>query len=164
MDDLPKALGIDHVVDQIYISGWRATQYGDYLRQAGITHVLKLYEGIPSFPPDFNVCENPVDDGEFLALEPLQRGVTFVLEQVDAGRPVLVMCGAGISRSSTFVLATLVQRGYDLRDAFFLLREKHLEATPHPYLWLSLITHYSLPYKLPEVLEWMRRDDNAAQF
>lgn len=148
------------MVDGIYISGWRATQYGDYLRQAGIIHILKLYDSIPNFPADFDVCENPVEDGEFLPLEPLQRGVDFVLEQLNAGRPVLVMCGAGISRSATFVLAVLLKQGYDLHDAFRLLRQKHPEATPHPYLWLSLITHYNLPYKLADAMEWMRRDDH----
>jgi hypothetical protein len=163
MNDLPKALGIDHIVDRIYISGWRATHYDGYLRQAGITHILKLYEGIPSFPADFDVCENPVEDGELIPADQLRRGVDFVIEQLEAGRPVLVMCGAGISRSATFVLAALVQRGYDLHDAFVLLRAKHNEATPHPNLWLSLIAYYGLPYKLPDVMEWMHRDDNAAQ-
>ncbi len=156
-DGLPQALGIDHVVDRIYISGWRATQYAGYLRQAGIVNVLKLYEDVPSFPDDFNVCENPVEDGALIPADRLRRGADFVVEQVNAGRPVLVMCGAGISRSSIFVLAALVQRGYDLHDAFVLLREKHFEATPHPNLWLSLISCYNLPYTLPEVLEWMHR-------
>ena len=45
----------------------------------------------------------------------LQRGVSFICEQVDAGKQVLVVCGAGISRSLTFVLAYLLERGYELR-------------------------------------------------
>ena len=36
--------GIDHVTDGIYISGARATWYGDMLREAGVTRVLKLYD------------------------------------------------------------------------------------------------------------------------
>jgi len=155
MTELPALLPIDHVVDGIYISGWRATLYRDYLRQAGITNVLKLYEDIPYFPDDFNTLENAVEDGEFIPKEALKRGVDFVLEHVNAGRGVLVMCGAGISRSSTFVLASLVERGHDLRAAFELLREKHPAATPHPELWRSLIQHYDLSYGPQDVMNWM---------
>lgn len=155
MFELPTPVPIDHVVDGIHISSWRATMYRDYLREAGIINVLKLYEDIPYFPADFNTLENVIEDGEFIPKEALKRGVNFVLENVNAGRSVLVMCTAGISRSSTFVLAALVERGYDLRAAFELLRKKHPTAAPHPELWRSLIQHYGLSYTAQEVMDWM---------
>ncbi|MBI5958054.1 MAG: dual specificity protein phosphatase family protein [Chloroflexi bacterium] len=158
MHELPKALSIDHVVDRIYISGWRATLYEDFLRQGEIIHVLKLYQGIPSFPDDFDVCEVGIEDGEPVPAEAFQHGVRFVVDHINVGRAVLVMCGAGISRSATFVLASLIERKYDLREAFRLLRQKHPEATPHPALWISLIQHYALSYTLDDALEWMRED------
>ncbi|MBN2302899.1 MAG: dual specificity protein phosphatase family protein [Anaerolineae bacterium] len=156
MVELPPALPIDHITDGVYISGWRATQYADYLRQAEITNVLKLYRDIPHFPTDFNVLENAMDDGAFVPGELIKRGADFVVEQVDAGQRVLVMCGAGISRSSTFVLAYMVSRGHDLQEAFRLLRQKHPESTPHPQMWRSLIEHYQLSYTVKDALDWMR--------
>jgi hypothetical protein len=30
MFDLPRLLHIDHIIDGVYISGWRATLYADY--------------------------------------------------------------------------------------------------------------------------------------
>ena len=62
---------------------------------------------------------------------------TVFKQQVEAGRPVLVMCGAGISRSSTFVLAYLLERGYSLEDAWRLLSERHPAASPLPQMWRS---------------------------
>lgn len=153
--ELPPLLPVDHVTDGVYISGWRATLYPDYLRQAGITNVLKLFADIPYFPNDFNVLENALDDGEFVPLDAMKRGANFVVEHVDAGQRVLVMCGAGISRSSTFVLAYLLERGQDLRDAFVLLRKKHPVATPHPEMWRSLIAHYGLTYTVQDARAWM---------
>lgn len=156
MAELPASVPVDQVVDGLYIGGWRSTLHADELRAAGITHVLKLYQFIPHFPADFSICENPVEDGEPLPLAVLRRGVDFVLGCLDSGQPVLVMCGAGISRSAVFVLAVLVERRTDLREAFRLLRERHMEATPHPQLWASLIEHYGLAYTVDDAMDWMR--------
>ncbi|HLY27274.1 MAG TPA: dual specificity protein phosphatase [Aggregatilineales bacterium] len=145
---------IDHVAHGVYISGYRAIYSAQILREVGITHVLKLYEDGPYWPADFVVCDNPLPDGEPIPAEQLRQGVAFVREQVEAGRSVLVQCGAGISRSSTFVLAFLVDRGYDLKDAWQILKTNHSDANPHPALWYSLIAHYHLPYSTQDVAQW----------
>lgn len=145
---------IDHVIDGVYISGWLAANFQDELRAAGITRILKLYEDTPYFPRTFNTLENAIGDGELIPQEALWGGVDFILDNIYVGRSVLVMCGAGISRSSTFVLAYLLERGYDLHDAFILLRRAHPEANPHPKLWESLITHYQLKYRPPDIWQW----------
>jgi hypothetical protein len=146
-------------VDGLYIGSYRATYHAAALRAAGITNVLKLYGDIPDFPEDFNTFENALDDGKYIPDGVLARGVRFVLDRLEAGQPVLVVCGAGISRSSTFVLAALVERGHDLRAAYCLLRRQHPEAQPHPNLWQSLITHYTLDYTLADVLRWKCDED-----
>ena len=151
MNPLTLPPSVDHVIDGVYISGWRATQYPAELREAEITNVLKLYEDIPYFPADFNTCENALKDGEFIQLEQLRRGVDFIVKHVNAGESVLIMCGAGISRSSTFVLAYMLERGHDLREASALLREKHPVAQPHPELLRSLIKHYHLHDSLDDL-------------
>ncbi|MBX3083150.1 MAG: dual specificity protein phosphatase family protein [Anaerolineae bacterium] len=145
---------VDLVGHGIYISGHRATQYTTELRAANIKHVLKLYSDIPYFPHDFTVLENAIEDGESIPPNKLREGVQFVMEQVEAKRSVLVMCGAGISRSSTFVLASLLQLDYTLEDAYRLLKSQHSSASPHPALWNSLINHYRLPYRVEDVLGW----------
>jgi hypothetical protein len=150
----PAAVPVHHVIDGVYISSARATLYADYLRRAGITRVLKLYEGIPTFPASFTVFENTINDRELVPPDKFRRGVDFIEEQVKANRSVLVMCGAGISRSSIFVLAHLLEKGYALPDAYFLLREHHHMAQPHYELWQSLITYYGLPYGVQDILDW----------
>jgi hypothetical protein len=159
MDDSTVSRPFHHVVDGVYISGHRVTQFAKELREAGITNVLKLYEDIPYLPSDFNTFENVLDDGELIPPLVLRHGTNFIMSQVDAGNPVIVMCTAGISRSSTFVLAYLLQRDYDLKSAFLLLRKHHPQARPHPRMWQSLITQYQLRYKLEEILEWLEKDN-----
>jgi hypothetical protein len=147
---------IDHVTDGVHISGWRATRHIDYLRIGRITNVLKLYEGNPYFPSDFNTFENTLTDGVFVPRSVLFDGVRFIHEHVDAGNPVLVVCGAGISRSSTFVLAYMIERGHILPDAFTLLRKAHPDASPVFAMWESLFEHYDLDYTLNDALDWLR--------
>ncbi len=152
MESLPN---LDYVIDGVYISGVRAMYSIGAMRDANIRHVLKLYYYEPYWPDDFVVCENPVIDGQRVPDEALKRGVDFINEQVQAKRPVLVQCGAGISRSSTFVLAYMIGAGHDLHDAFELLKAKHSPSWPLPAMWNTLIEYYDLSYSLNEVLRWV---------
>jgi hypothetical protein len=129
---------VHHVAHGVYIGGARAVYLVPELRRAGVTRVLKLYFHIPDWPDDFLVCDNPLEDGVFVPQEVLQHGVSFVREQVEAGEKVLVVCGAGISRSSTFGLSV----GARLRIAPGLATLEH--ATPHspaPAADVGLVVH-----------------------
>ena len=144
----------NHVIDGLYIGGARLIYRVDELRAAGVTSILKLYESEPSWPSDFTVCNNELPDGVFIPRETLDRGVKFIDAMMSEGKPVLVLCGAGISRSSTFVLAYLLKRGYKLPDAWRLLKDRHREADPLPEMWKSLIEHFDLNYSVEDVLDW----------
>ena len=146
---------IDHVVNGVYIGGYRATHHADELARRNIRHVLKLYADEPYFPAGFTTLTCAIEDGIPIAPETFQRGVKFINEQTTTGHLVLVMCGAGISRSATFVLAYMVEAGFDLHAAYMLLREAHPAAAPHPNLWVSLFTYYGLNYSLKDSIAWM---------
>ncbi|MBN1680346.1 MAG: dual specificity protein phosphatase family protein [Anaerolineae bacterium] len=146
----------DHVAEGLYIGSARAADAANRLRRAGITHVLKLYAGSPFFPGDLVVLENALPDKQFVPADVVWRGVDFVLDHLNAGSRVLVVCTMGVSRSSTFVLAALLSRGWDLRTAFVRLCEAHPAARPHPKMWQSLLVHYDVPYTLKQVFAWNR--------
>ena len=67
---------------------------------------------------------------------------------------MLTVCGAGISRSSTFVLAYLLERGYVLPYAFYFLKRQHSGAEPHPALWETLFAYYHLNFTTSDVMNW----------
>src|SRR5260221_2049651 len=89
----------DHVINGVYIGSVRLTYYVEGLRQAGIRHVLRLYESGSGWPREFVVFDNSLSDGEYLEEAMLRRGVDFLKARVEAPEKVLVGCGAGISRS-----------------------------------------------------------------
>ncbi|MDF0643984.1 MAG: dual specificity protein phosphatase family protein [Nitrospira sp.] len=83
------------------------------------------------------------EDGCPLGGDLLTRGLEFVSRQKQAGRSVLIACGAGQSRSVVFAIAALKQEeGLSIIDAFRTISDQHPEAQPHMVLWESLCKHY----------------------
>ncbi len=146
--------GVNHIQNGVYIGSAQATFHIETLRKLGMTSVLKLYFHDSYWPDDFVVLDNALNDGEFITRDQLRRGVSFIHKQVAAGQKVLVICWAGISRSSTFILAYLLECGYDLRVAWDLLREKRPIVLPALPLWMSLLAHYEVPYSADDVACW----------
>lgn len=146
--------GVGQVTDQVFIAGARAIYSVPELQSAGITHILKLYFDDPEWPEVFTILDHPLDDGVFIPRETLRQGLAFIRTAVGAGQKVLVVCGLGASRSSTFVLAYLLEQGYNLEDAFRLLRSVRPQAWPARDLWTTLLTHYQAPYTLEQIEAW----------
>jgi protein-tyrosine phosphatase len=82
------------------------------------------------------------EDGRHLPAERLREGAAFVRAQRALGRPVLVLCGAGMSRSVTFVLAYLHEEGWELSDAIRHVVRHRRQALPHLRLLRCLIDCY----------------------
>lgn len=158
----PTMGGVDEVVEGLYIGGTDAIAFAEALRAAGVSRVLRLSPHEQHWPDDFVVFDNALEDNAVVPQGHFERGVSFIREQRDAGHKVLVACWAGVSRSSTFVLAYLVSAlGYDLREAWERLRARHRRSWPAPEMWASLLAHYDLPYTMDDVKRWLAEASGA---
>lgn len=138
---------MDWVADGIAIGSAYDTSDPADLERAGIEAVLQLYgpEPFPTALPFAAAVQHLfVVDGEPLAIARLCEGVEFIRAQRALGRRILVACGAGISRSPTFVAAYLHETGMDLLDAFGSIMQRRPQVLPHPELLRSLVAHYQL--------------------
>jgi protein-tyrosine phosphatase len=145
---------LDQITDYLYIGKAQLALRIDRVKEAQISSVVKLFESPPEWPNGFNLLDRPFPDGEFIRSDKLAVYDHFIAGEIAQDRRVLVACGAGISRSATIVLSTLVASGMALPDAYDLLKQKHPESMPHPVLWDSLLQHHKLPYTLAQVLLW----------
>ena len=85
----------------------------------------------------------PVEDGVFLPETMLKKGVDFIKTHKDQGRNVMVSCGAGISRSTSFAIAAIKEiEQLNLADSFREVKIRHHETMPHPLLWKSLCEYF----------------------
>ena len=119
----------------------RDTLHADVLREQGVGAMLQLCCAVPQSGIASLFLD--VEDGETLPEGALARGVSFVRAQKADGKNVLVACGAGISRSVSFAIASLhEEEGVGLLDAYRQVRRVHPDARPHPILWRCLCAHY----------------------
>ncbi|CAE7823098.1 PHS1, partial [Symbiodinium sp. KB8] len=108
---------------QLFLTNCRGVEDLPALKELGITHVLCINEQENTFPDQlvyFNVSD-VTDDPEMAdALKAkFESAFDFIDAATAAGGGCVVHCAAGISRSSTVVLAYLISRkSMTLRQAF----------------------------------------------
>jgi protein-tyrosine phosphatase len=99
-----------------------------------------------------------VEDGVPLPVELLTKGLDFIRENRLAGRKVLVVCGAGISRSATFVIAALKDaEQVRLSKAYRDVKRRHPDTMPHPALWKSLCEYFGEETPYPSLIPRARK-------
>ena len=132
---------MDQIRPWLYIGKYRETKDVFLLGYHQIGAMLQLAElvehtGIISL-------YLPVEDGVSLPEPMLKEGIDFIKNQKDQGRKIMVSCGAGISRSTTFAIAALKEiEQLNLSDSFQEIKLHHPETMPHPALWKSLCEYY----------------------
>ena len=151
---------MDWVVDGIAIGGMSDAIDHSRLQEAGIEAVLQLYgaerERI-GFPFPAEVLQLPVMDRGSLPPPLLRQGVEFIRRQRTQERKILVTCGAGISRSPTFVAAYLHEEGADLLEAYLRIIRVRPQTRPHRALLRSLVEQYQLSNSAEEQLMMLSR-------
>ncbi|NTW00977.1 MAG: dual specificity protein phosphatase family protein [Oscillochloris sp.] len=135
----------------LLIGKYHETINRNLLAQAKIDALLHL--AAPIEPPGITSLYLPINDGEPLKASTLRRGVDFVLAEHSAGKIVLVACGAGISRSTTFAIAALKEaEERSLLEAAEIIRRAHPAGMPHMALWSSLCMYYDEPHDYLELI------------
>ena len=151
---------MDWVADGIAIGGIKDAIDFDRLEAEGVEAVLQLYgherEQVYFVLP-LDVLQLQVEDRRPLPPQRLRQGVKFIRLQRLAERRVLVCCGAGLSRSPTFVAAYLYEEGADLLEAFRRIRSRRPEVRPHRAMVRALVEYYRPEMPLEELLQALYR-------
>jgi hypothetical protein len=131
----------------LYIGKYAETKDKTLLDGYGIGAMLQLADHVPQ--PGIASLYLAVEDGQPISVEHLRRGIIFLREYKADGQNLLVACGAGISRSTSFALAVLKEEeNLSLLDAYRTVLKVHPAALPHYALWDSLCAYYNeqIPY------------------
>jgi protein-tyrosine phosphatase len=138
---------MDEIRPWLFIGKYSETLQASYLRAKSIQAMLQLADKVEQ--PGITSLYLSVEDFAPLQFDLLEKGIAFIREQKQLGHPILVACGAGINRSSTFCTAALKEEeGLSLFDAFKEVKRKHPESMPHEPVWESLCKYYgeTTPY------------------
>jgi protein-tyrosine phosphatase len=137
----------------LYIGKYSETLNAGLLQRAKIRAMLQLAEAVKQ--TGIESLYLPVDDGVPMQTGALANGVAFVRSEYAQGNRVLVACGAGISRATTFAIAALKEEeNLSVADAFSEIIKHHPNGMPHPVLWESLCKFYG--EDVPFLAMWTR--------
>ena len=133
---------MDQIRPWLYIGSYRDTKNQSYLKLKSIQAMLQLAELVEQ--PNITSLYLPVEDLAPISSNHIRQGVDFIREHSAKGSRVLVACGAGINRSSSFCAAALKEEeGLSLFDAFKEVKRLHPESMPHEPVWESLCKYYN---------------------
>ena len=156
---------MDWIVEGLALGGWGDTRIHLGLQGTGIEAVLQLYgpEARSELGPlAKEVLQLNVLDARPLPPSLLRQGVEFIRSQREQGRPTLAACGAGLSRSPSFLAAYLYEvgrgEGMDLQGAFATILQGRRGIIPHPELLRSLVRYYGLEMTAEELLVALVRE------
>jgi len=138
---------MDQIRPWLFIGKYRDTTNGSYLQHNNIRAMLQLAELVQQ--PEIDSLYLPVQDLAPVSWTHLRQGLDFIRQHKEKGNRILVACGAGINRSSSFCAAALKEaEGLGLFEAFKEVKRFHPESMPHEPVWESLCSYYNekVPY------------------
>ncbi|XP_061820168.1 dual specificity protein phosphatase 22-A [Nerophis lumbriciformis] len=101
--------GMNKVVDGLYLGNIRDSENRQSLSQNGITHILSVYNNArPVFEDKTYLCIHAADASSENLLQHFKECIRFIHECRLNGGACLVHCLAGVSRSTTMVVAYLM--------------------------------------------------------
>lgn len=144
--------------DWLYISDYPTAQSARFLAKHGIEAALLLYKPVEN--DNIEMLFMPVEDAKPLKRADIEAAIEFIHEQHEQGHCLLVSCGSGISRSSTFALIALKEiEGLSMRDAYLSIYREHSRAMPDHQQWQSVSDFYDEPSNFWEVWQYVIAQD-----
>lgn len=142
---------MDEIRPWLYIGAYRDTKNQPYLNLKNIQAMLQLAELVEQ--PNIVSLYLPVEDLAPISSGHIRQGVDFIRTHKALGNRILVACGAGINRSSSFCAAALKEEeGLSLFEAFKEVKRLHPESMPHEPVWESLCKYYNEPTPYLDVM------------
>ncbi len=101
----------NHIYENIYLGNLNAANDLQYLKEKGITHVLGLVDGQQKFDGiEYLIFPDVYDDCIQNIMMYFKDSFNFIEECSKSKGKILIHCFAGISRSSTIVIAYLIYK------------------------------------------------------
>jgi len=121
--------------NQLYLGPALQNQKEELQKDApSVTHIANITQHEPSpFPDVFKYLRISILDQDTVRIyERFDDFIKFVDEALSEGGAVYVHCSAGVSRSSSFVIAYLIQRkGMTLKEAFEFVKQRRSAISPN---------------------------------
>jgi protein-tyrosine phosphatase len=119
-----------HIIDNIYISGYRSSIDYVFLIQNKFTHIINCAGGSQTFSPlyfkEFQYLKIDLrDDGSINILDAVKKLISFLRNIDNENSKILIHCSKGISRAPALVCFYLIWKlNMDFQTAVDFVKEK----------------------------------------
>ncbi|XP_071296892.1 dual specificity protein phosphatase 22-A-like [Agelaius tricolor] len=150
--------GMSKIVTGLYLGNIRDSEDHEKLLSKGVTHILSVHSGAKPVLEDMTyLCISASDSSSQNLLQHFKECIQFIHECRLAGGGCLVHCLAGVSRSSTLLVAylmTVTELGW--QSCLAATRAVRSYASPNPGFQQQLQEYEST--LLHEYRAWIRRE------
>jgi predicted protein tyrosine phosphatase len=125
---------MNQILDQLWLGDMVGASNKFLLKKNGITHILTVAMGLmPKFPTQFTYKLISILDCPSANLKVhFQPCIKFLKDSIQSGGTVLVHCFAGVSRSTTIVIAYLMQEfGMTMAEALKHVKKQRYFINPN---------------------------------
>ena len=133
LPDISEFFKISQITDNIYLSGVMVAQDINKIKEYNISCIVNCTKTIPNYF-DITYLRVPVDDTSNQNIEQyFDETYNFIENCIKENKNVLVHCHAGISRSSTILIAYFMRKNnWNLQHTLNFLRSKRSIVNPNP--------------------------------
>lgn len=125
----------------LFVGTYAESKNWEWLEKHRINALLQVHK--PVTHSQISTWYVPAVDGQRISGATFDNAIRYVRRQHRQHHRVLIACGAGISRSVTFTVASLKAiEGLSLEDAYKSVYEVHREAMPDHVHWQALCEYF----------------------
>uniref|UniRef100_W5K7E7 Dual specificity phosphatase 22a n=1 Tax=Astyanax mexicanus TaxID=7994 RepID=W5K7E7_ASTMX len=156
--------GMNKVIDGLYLGNVRDSENRESLSQKGITHILSVYNNAKPVLEDMTyLCIHAADASNQNLLQHFKECIRFIHECRLNGGACLVHCLAGVSRSTTMVVAYLMTvTNYGWEDCLSAVKAVRSFVGPN-YGFQQQLQQYQMT-QVSEYRTWLRMTYRSSTF
>ncbi|KAM9817650.1 dual specificity protein phosphatase 22-A [Neosynchiropus ocellatus] len=156
--------GMNKVVDGLYLGNIRDSENRESLSQNGITHILSVYNNAKPVYEDMTyLCIHAADSTSQNLLQHFKECISFIHECRLNGGSCLVHCLAGVSRSTTMVVAYLMTvTDYTWEECLSAVKAVRSFVGPN-YGFQGQLQEYQIA-QVAEYKEWLQSNFRPSPF
>lgn len=128
------------ISDNIYLGNLAGAQNKKFLEDNNITHIINLsYNSYPQHSGIKYLIINIPDSPDQNIKQHFDKVIKFFDDAINNNGNVYIHCKAGISRSTTCLIAYLMYKGLNMCDSVNYVRSKRLIIEPNSGFWIQLM-------------------------